>query len=193
MYADTGSSGRMRVWSPAFYTRRGILTMVALNLPEIRNFMNQLLCTGTFDNFLLREAMIQGNVTWSLDGSITPDFYSADEAEALGISGLSFLPFGQIRPACYQLIKGKRTPSYFKFVFLLAPDALARTLEQTHSSFTAEDITGMFFNLIFRQGKLMLTTGISYRIFSADKSLEAEWDTLMGKFLKNHGISFENL
>ena len=67
MYADTGSSGRMRVWSPAFYTRRGILTMVALNLPEIRNFMNQLLCTGTFDNFLLREAVIQGNVTWSLD------------------------------------------------------------------------------------------------------------------------------
>ena len=51
----------------------------------------------------------------------------------------------------------------------------------------------MFFNLIFRQGKLMLTTGISYRIFSADKSLDAEWDALMGKFLKNHGISFENL
>ena len=49
--------------------------MVALNLPEIKNFMNQLLCTGTFDNFLLREAVIQGNVTWSLDGSITPDFY----------------------------------------------------------------------------------------------------------------------
>lgn len=167
--------------------------MIALNLPEVRDFMNQLLGAGIFDNFLLREALIQGSVTWSLDGSITPDFYSADELETLGLTGLSCLPFAQVRPQCFQLIRGKRTPSYFKFVFLLAPDALVRTLEQTHSSFRPEDITGMFFNLIFRQGKLMLTTGISYRMFSVDKRLDAEWDILMQKFLKNHHIAFENL
>ena len=154
--------------------------MIALSLPEIKDFMNKLLCTDTFGHFLLKEAVILGSVTWSLDGTIQPDFYSSDEADALGLTGLSFL-------------KGKRTPSYFKFVFLLSPKNLERTLLSTHSSFTPEDITGMFINLKFQQKKLLLTTGISYRIFSVDKSLDQEWDSLVKRFLTAHEISFEEL
>lgn len=167
--------------------------MIALNILEIKDFMNKLLCTETFDNFLLKEAAIQSSVTWSLDGEFNSSFYSAEELEERNLSGLSFLPFGQLRSQCFDLIKGKRTPSYFKFVFLLSPANLARTLTQTHSSYTPEDITGMFLNLKFQHGKLLLTTGISYRIFSVDKSLEQEWDSLIKRFLKNHGISFEEL
>jgi len=128
-----------------------------------------------------------------LRGELNRDFYSSEELDELGLSGLSFLPFGQVRTQCFDLIKGKRTPSYFKFVFLLSPVNLSRTLTQTHSSFTPEDITGMFINLRFQHGRLLLTTGISYRIFSADKSLEQEWDALIRRFLKNHEISFEEL
>ena len=167
--------------------------MIALNLLEIKDFMNKLLCSETFDNFLLREAAIQSSVTWSLDGSLNADFYSNEELETGGLVGLPFLPFGNIRPQCFDLIKGKRTPTYFKFVFLLSPANLTRTLEQTKSSFTPEDITGMFLNLKFQHGKLLLTTGISYRTFSADKSLEGEWDQLVKRFLKNHAIIFEEL
>lgn len=167
--------------------------MIALNLLEIKDFMNKLLCTETFDNFLLREATICGNCTWEMDGSINPDFYSSDELTEHGLEGLSYMPFGQVRSKCFHLIKGKRTPSYFKFVFLLSPANLARTLEQTRSSFMPDDITGMFLNLKFQHGKLSLTTGISYRIFSVDKSLEQEWDSLVKRFLKNHEITFEEL
>ncbi|MFR4350336.1 MAG: DUF5721 family protein [Roseburia sp.] len=167
--------------------------MIALNLLEIKDFMNKLLCTETFDNFLLREATIQSSVTWNLDGAISPAFYSSEELEALGLSGLSFLPFGQLRSHCFDLIKGKRTPSYFKFVFLLSPENLTRTLEQTHSSFTSDDITGMFLNLKFQNGALLLTTGLSYRIYSADKRLEQEWDSLVKRFLQSHQINFEEL
>ena len=144
-------------------------------------------------SFAGRKAVILGSVTWSLDGTIQPDFYSSDEADALGLTGLSFLPFEQVRPQCFDLIKGKRTPSYFKFVFLLSPKNLERTLLSTHSSFTPEDITGMFINLKFQQKKLLLTTGISYRIFSVDKSLDQEWDSLVKRFLTAHEISFEEL
>lgn len=167
--------------------------MVALNLSEIKDFMNKLLCTDTFDNFLLREAAICGSCTWEMDGSIHTDFYSSEELAEQGLKGLSYMPFSHVRTQCFDLIKGKRTPSYFKFVFLLSPANLAKTLEQTHSSFTPEDITGMFINLKFQQGKLLLTTGISYRIFSVDKSLEQEWDSLIKRFLKNHEIAFEEL
>ena len=44
--------------------------MIALSLPEIKDFMNKLLCTDTFGHFLLKEAVILGSVTWSLDLSL---------------------------------------------------------------------------------------------------------------------------
>lgn len=167
--------------------------MIALDISSIKDFMHKLLCTDTFDHFLLKEATIQTGITWNLEGELNNDFYSSEELDELGLTELSFLPFGQVRAQCFGLIKGKRTPSYFKFVFLLSPENLSRTLQRTHSAFTPEDITGMFINLKFQYGKLLLTTGISYRIFSVNKSLEQEWDSLVKRFLLNHEISFEEL
>ena len=42
-------------------------------------------------------------------------------------------------------------------------------------------------------GALTLTTGISYNIFSADKTLDSEWDKLVMKFLANNDINFKEL
>ncbi|MGN0141005.1 MAG: DUF5721 family protein [Roseburia sp.] len=167
--------------------------MIALNLPEIKDFMNKLLCSETFDHFLIKEAVIKTAATWSLDGGLNQEFYSSEELKELGYEELSFLPFGALRPQCFDLIKGKRTPAYFRFVFLLSPANLSRTLESLQSSYTPADISGVFLNLKFQNGQLLLTTGISYRIFSVDKSLEHEWDNLVKRFLKNNGIVFEEL
>ena len=61
--------------------------MLALNIPELKNFMNQLLCSDTFDHFLLKEATIQKDAVWNFDGTVTPDFYSSEELEEyLGFS-----------------------------------------------------------------------------------------------------------
>ena len=167
--------------------------MIALQLPEVRIFMNKLLCSEIFDNFLLKEASIHGGISYHIDGAIHTDFYSADELEAEQLTGLAFLPYGKVRTQCFDLIKGKRTPSYFKFVLLLSPDNLARTLEQTGSTFTVQDISAAFINLKFQNNQLILTTGISYRIFTTDKSFDYEWDNLIKRFLKSHTITFEEL
>ncbi len=167
--------------------------MIALNILEIKDFMNKLLCQETFDNFLLREAAVTGSAAWSLDGTLNRDFYSEDELAQEGLAGLDYLPFSMLRPQCFALIRGKRTPSCFKFVFLLSPPNLARTLAQTHSSYSPADIAGLFINLRYQNGTLLLTTGVSYRIFSTDKSLEQEWDSLVKRFLKGHEISFSEL
>ncbi len=165
--------------------------MLAIRLPELGAFMHKLLCTETFDHFLLKEASIQSGITWTLDGTPNKTFFPTDEWEAKELEGLPFIPFSLIRPQCYDLIKGKSAPTQFRFVLLLSPSNLARTLERTHSSFTQDDITAMFLNLRYAQGNLLLTTGISYRIFSVDKSLDQEWDSLVLRFLKKHEITFE--
>ena len=167
--------------------------MIALELPEIRVFMNKLLCQETFDNFLLQEAQIQNSISYHIQGALHSEFYSEEELEQAGLNGLSFIPYGKVRSQCFDLIKGKRTPSFFKFVLLLSPANLEKTIAQTGTSLTLSDVTAMFINLKFQNNKLMLTTGISYRTFTTDKSLEHEWDSLMKKFLRNHQITFEEL
>ena len=72
--------------------------MIALNIPEVKFFMNQLLCRDTFDNFLLQEAVIQKEVSWTLDGSINPDFYSADERTEQGLTGSPSSPSDRCAP-----------------------------------------------------------------------------------------------
>jgi len=167
--------------------------MIALKLPEVRVFMNKLLCTEIFDNFLLQEASIQGNISYHIEGALHTGFYSEEELEQEHLTGLSFIPYGKVRTQCFDLIKGKRTPSFFKFVLLLSPANLEKTLQQTGSSLTTRDVTAAFINLKFQNNSLLLTTGISYRTFSIDKTLDREWDVLIKKFLKNHEIIFEEL
>lgn len=167
--------------------------MIALELTEVRVFMNKLLCSEIFDNFLLQEASIQGSISYHIEGALHADFYSAEELEQEHLTGLSFIPYGKVRGQCFDLIKGKRTPSFFKFVLLLSPSNLEKTLQQTGSSLTTQDVSAVYINLKFQNNKLLLTTGISYRTFTIDKSLDREWDTLIKKFLKNHEVIFEEL
>lgn len=167
--------------------------MIALKLTDIRTFMNQLLCSEIFDNFLLAEATISKDATYHIDGHINTAFYSSNELEESNLAGYEILPYSRLRPTCYQLIRGKHTPVYFKFILMLSPQNLQNTLERLESGFTTQDVNGIFINLTFQNGQLTLTTGISYRTFFASHTLEQEWDRMLKKFLNKHTISYEEL
>uniref|UniRef100_UPI004055E678 DUF5721 family protein n=1 Tax=Agathobacter sp. TaxID=2021311 RepID=UPI004055E678 len=165
--------------------------MTALELTDIKDFMNKLLRTETFDNFLLQEAVITSNATYTINGQLTKDFYSNEELEELQLKDCQFLPFSMLRGNCFDLIKGKRTPVSFRFVFLLSPENMKKTILSIGSNYTPSDVSGVYIHLKYRNRKLLLTTGISYNIFSTDKTLEHEWDKLVFKFLKQHEIAYE--
>ena len=167
--------------------------MQALKLTDIKDFMHKLLKSETFDHFLLQEAVITSAASYVIDGRINRDFYSEEELDSLGIKDFRFLPYAMLRGNCFDLIKGKRVPSSFKFVLLLSPENLKRTLQSISCPFSENDITGVFLNINFRDQVLSLTTGVSCRVFSADKTLDHEWDRLVRQFLKQHEISFEEL
>lgn len=78
-----------------------------------------------------------------------------------------------------------------KFVFLLSPANAAKTVASTDTGFSAEDVNGVFLNLTFRDGQLILTTGVSYRTFTPDHSFDQAWDALAARFLSSHGIDFD--
>ena len=167
--------------------------MIALELTNIKDFMNKLLLTDTFDHFLLQEASITGGATYLIDGHISHGYYSEEELEELHLKGLSILPYSLLRSKCFDLIKGRKTPSSFKFIFLLSPSNLENTLRSLDTAFTPQDITGIFLNIRYQNQLLTLTTGISYAVFSTDRSLETGWDQLVQKFLSQKGISWEKI
>lgn len=167
--------------------------MIALELTNIKEFMNTLLKSDTFDHFLLQEAVITKAASYVIDGHLTPGFYSPEELEEQQLSGLTMLPFGRLRENCFDLVKGKKAPLSFRFVFLLSPDNLEKTLNSLQSSYSVSDISGMFLNIKYQNQLLTLTTGVSYRIFSTDKSLEHSWDQLVLKFLNQKEIPYEQL
>ena len=167
--------------------------MIALQLTDLKNFMHKLLRSEVFDHFLLQEAVITSAATYTINGQITKGFYSDEELEELQLNGQRFLPFSMLRNNCFDLIKGKKTPSAFRFVFLLSPNNQEKTIKAVDSSYTPTDVTGMYINLKYHEHSLTITTGIAYNIFSTDKTLEAEWDKMVMKFLKQHEIAFDEM
>ncbi len=167
--------------------------MIALRLSDKKTFMNQLLCSEIFDRFLLLEASVAKEATFSIDGRINASFYTKEELDEQNLSDAKILPYAKLRPICYQLIRGSHTPVSFKFILMLSPQNTANTLLHSESGFTESDIKGIFLNLTFQNGQLLLTTGISYASFSMDHTLDQEWDLLVKKFLNKYAVAFEEL
>ena len=102
--------------------------MKACRISDLKNFMNKLLLTDSFDYFLLEEGTIVTANTFQIDGHIQKDFYTKEEQEDGVLCPYGFSRWKDMRPFCFQLIKGKRTPLSFKFVLLLLPEHMERIL-----------------------------------------------------------------
>ena len=169
--------------------------MIALSLPNKKEFMQSLLCSTVFDDFLLSEAALHTFVSYTIDGHLNRDFFESDEDtdDCSVLADTSIVPFAKIRPILFSLIKGKRTPLAFRFVLQLPEEHKKQVLAQSSAAFSPDDVTGIFFNILFQDNRLTATTGLSYRSFLPDKSLEQEWDRLILSFLSRHHITYEVL
>lgn len=101
--------------------------MIALQITSMKKFMNHLLVADTFDPFLLEEATVSTALTVTIDGHINKDFYPAEERSADCIPW-ELQSWSKIKGLCFDLIKGKHTPLYFKFVLHMQPDKAAAML-----------------------------------------------------------------
>ncbi len=167
--------------------------MKAFLVTEKKEFMSRLLRSRVFDNFLVSEASIHTVINYEIDGHLNKEFYSEEEAAQKGLGGLDYLPFSILRPVCYELIKGRHTPSYLKLILLLSPANAKNTIQASGTSVQPEDIRAIFLNILYQNDQLMLTTGVSYHSFVPDKSFEKEWDKFAKSFLKKNGIIFSEI
>lgn len=158
--------------------------MISLKLTNRKMFMKHLLLTETFDHFLFIEGEITTFNTFTIDGYLHKDFFEEDPP-------LSFSFWKHLREFCFSIIKGKRTPLQFKFVFSLSPENIAKLISQNELNFHPQDVQGLYLNLRFNGTDLQCITGTSLKTFTLDKSLEQAWDKMVQKFFSQKGIEYE--
>ena len=167
--------------------------MKAFQLTEQKEFMHLLLRSEIFDNFLLSEASVHTAVKYDIDGRLNESFFSKDELSNQQLDDLTYMPYGRLRPVFFELIKGRTTPTYFKFVLMLSPSNLQKTILASGTAISPADILGVYLNIRYQNESLMLTTGVSYRVFIPDKSFEREWEKFTINFLKRNNIVFSEI
>lgn len=166
--------------------------MISLKILDVKSFMSKLLIGSAFDTFWLSEASITTFVTYTIDGTLHHDFFDSESAEAQHAEEQSCTTWKEIKPFCFSIMKGKRTPLHFKIVFQLSHTNVQKLLLQSGLSFSPEDIFGLFLNFQFDGSTLTCTTGTSLRFFTMDKTLEHTWEDMLLRFFHQQQIPVEN-
>lgn len=167
--------------------------MLALKLTSMKSFMNHLLAADTFDSFLLVEAVISTANTYQIDGHINKEFYSAEELSESNLCPYDFALWKDMKGLCYNLIKGRRTPLFFKFVLHLKPDAVSKLLAASGCALPIEQVKALVLTIKYDGTQAILTTGSAYHTFVMNKEPDIIWDKAIQQFLSRHEIGYELL
>lgn len=161
--------------------------MTALQIKITKNFMNALLVSEQFDSFLVEEASITTFNTFHIDGRIVRDFFDKNEHSELP----AFSSWKEIRPICFQLIKGKKTPVSLHIV-LQAPPSLIQQLAASDECEVASNlIRSLILNIRYDNGQVTCITGSSFTTFIMDKSIDKLWDAYIRKLFSVMQLDFE--
>lgn len=169
--------------------------MIALSITDVKGFMKQLLTMESFDNFLVLEAVVATATTVTIDGRLNQEFLENSDSDQENTENAKdrLQTWGRVRPVCFELIKGKKLPLFFKVVLQLSGDNTSRFLNAINTSFSRNDVSGLYMNISFDRRELRIVTGTAVKSFSMDKSLEQEWDSMVKRFLTKNNIEFDIL
>lgn len=167
--------------------------MLALNITDIKDFMNKLLIGDTFDRFSLIEASIVTFNTFTIDGKLQKDFFDTDTVEILNENGQDYSAWCDLKSYCFSIIRGKKTPISFKIVFRLPLKQAASLFQNTCPEISPETIGGLYLNIQYKNNTLLCTTGVSFHSFVLDKRPDQLWDSMITDFLHKQKILFEQM
>ena len=166
--------------------------MLAIQIKDVKTFMSKLLSGNTFDSFLLEEAQIHTFNTFVIDGHQNRDFYTKAELEDPEAFPYEYSEWKNMKTICFQLIKGKKVPTFMKIILHQKPEDAYTLLEEGGALAFSDTIKAFVITIKFDSNGLMLTTGTSFSIFVMDKTPDLLWDIAFRKFLSVHEIEFES-
>lgn len=164
--------------------------MISLQIKVTKSIMNALLASECFDSFLLEEASVTTFNSFHIDGHVVKEFFTADELTEVNSD---FSLWQDIRPFCFQLIKGKKTPVSFRVVLHAPGTLIERIAADPECGVAANMIRALVLNIRYDNGHVVCVTGSAYTTFLMDKSAETLWDAYVRCMLSALNIDFEEL
>ncbi len=161
--------------------------MVEFSISELNKFMGRLLKSEDFDSFSLKEGLVRTYMDFSFDGELHSEWYDTAELETM--SSQKYIEWGSIRSHVFELIKGNRTPLVMQFK-LIAPKEVTDMLLQEENGLPGETVL-LNLNITFKEGKLVVITGVYRSGFSLSKTLEKSWDSYVAEWFKQKTIMYE--
>lgn len=156
--------------------------MISEQISTVKTFMSKLLIGTEFDRFYVTDISITTNNTYNIDGHIHKDFYSKEEYESLGCPLIS--KWNELKPFCYQIIKGHHTPLKFKIIFKMPEDIVNMLLNESGSNLSAENVSGFFLNIKYENDNLTCITGTSLNVLDMSKDAEKAFDKYVLNFIE---------
>ena len=161
--------------------------LITLEITDIGDFTRKLLIQNVFDQFYLLEGEVATFGTFSMDGELNEAYYGSDETEVL--QGRRWSLWSEVKPVAFLLMKGKKLPVSFKFVLQLSDANTEWLLGKFHLEELKEQLSGLYLNIRYQDKKLLCVTGLSYKTFVMDKTLEHVWDDTAIQFMKQNSIT----
>ena len=90
--------------------------MLNIEITETKNFVKKLLMEPVFDTFLLVEAYVRSDVSYTIDGRLNPSFFDTEELEEM--TSNTYTTWGAVRHHIFNVIKGNKLPLNFKIVLI---------------------------------------------------------------------------
>lgn len=163
--------------------------MIALNIVDLKKFTSELFIHQMFDRFYLSQGEVTTFALFQVDGHLNQDYYENEEAAQA--RGRKLALWSEVKPFIFGLIKGKKLPQSFKFVFQLSKENTRWLLERHGISIPEANVGGLYLNIRYENKKLTCITGTAFNTFVMDKSLEHAWDETAVQFFKQHDIAAE--
>ena len=148
--------------------------MLSLTIKDLKQFMNKLLISDTFDGMCLSEAYICTGCSYTIDGKLNTDFYNEDELNSM--PSARYTSWKNIKPFAFSIIKGRKVPELLKITFVLPEAVVAKLILDTDLNFDPDCVNGLFLNVRYQDGSVTMTTASSLSTFTLDRSLDEAFE-----------------
>lgn len=158
--------------------------MISEQINNIKSFMAKLLIGKDFDKFQVTDINITTFNTFHIDGHIMKDFYDKEEYDSMGCPVISM--WKDLKPLCYEIIKGHNTPLNFRIIFKMPDSIVNDIINKNNLGILSGNVTGLFLNIKYGNGSLSYVTGTSLDIFEPGRETERAFDSFISDFMDTH-------
>lgn len=150
--------------------------MVLFQIVDIKEFMTFLLKGETFDCFELRQLTIHTFTQYDITGLLDKNYFTLEEQETVA---RKYCFWSDIKPFAFQIVKGKKLPSFIKILF---------SLDEKKKKELFPDASALFLNITFKNNIVSCTTGYSSIHFTMEKTEEYRWDNWIKEFFRQQNM-----